>query len=55
MITETNSTVDKRSRWRQCRPFCPLCRPNKGENANRKARHGAKKPKSKCKRRGGGE
>lgn len=44
---ETNSSVDKKNRRFQLR--CGICPPNKGENANRKPRHGAKKPKYKTK------
>lgn len=46
----TNSKVDKRER-RHKDLNCDFCPPNKGENANRKAKHGNQKPKYKNKRR----
>lgn len=45
-----NSTVAKRLQRLDLR--CSICPPNKGENASRKAAHGAKKPKYKDRRRG---
>lgn len=46
----TNSTVDNRERRDDL--SCSFCKPNRGENANRKAKHGKTKPKYKDKRRG---
>lgn len=46
----TNSTVDDRERRQVQR--CSICPPNKGENANRRAKHGVTKRKYKDKRRG---
>lgn len=45
----TNSTVDDRER-REIQN-CPVCPPNKGENASRKPKHGINKPKYKDKRK----
>lgn len=45
----TNSTVDNRERRKSL--SCSFCKPNKGENAKRKAKHGNKKPKYKNKRK----
>lgn len=49
---ETNSQVDKRQRRLDRRNGlkCPICPPNRGENAKRKARHGDGKPRYKDKR-----
>ncbi len=44
-VPNTNSTVDKRERREHLR--CPICPPNKGENTNRKPKHGSRKPKKK--------
>jgi hypothetical protein len=46
---EINSSVDKKGRREDLR--CSFCPPNRGENSSRKAKHGAKKPKYKDKRR----
>lgn len=46
----TNNTVDDRER-RKKNLSCSYCKPNKGENASRKSKHGAKKPKRKDKRK----
>jgi hypothetical protein len=45
----TNSTVDDRERRFDLN--CSYCRPNKGDNANRKAKHGKTKPRYKNKRK----
>ena len=37
---ETNASADKKLRRELLR--CPLCKPNKGENAKRKPKHGRK-------------
>lgn len=42
---EANSTVDDRERRQKLR--CPLCKPNRGENAKRRSKRGAKKPRGK--------
>jgi len=42
---ETNSTAYNRARRELLK--CPLCPPNKGENAKRKPKHGARKPRGK--------
>lgn len=47
--TNNNSSVDNKERRNQL--SCSFCRPNKGENAKRKAKHGNKKPKYKNKRK----
>lgn len=47
-IGEVNSTVVNRMARRRLK--CSICPPNKGENEKRKAKHGAKKPRSKNKR-----
>jgi hypothetical protein len=46
---ETNSTVDDRERRQDL--GCSFCRPNRGENAKRRPRHGKTKPRAKEKRR----
>ena len=48
----TNSTVDRKERRKLL--SCSFCKPNKGENASRKAKHGNKKPKYKDKKNGKG-
>lgn len=45
----TNSNVDRKERRKLL--SCSFCKPNKGENASRKAKHGNKKPKYKNKRK----
>lgn len=45
----TNSTVDDRERRDDL--SCSFCRPNRGENASRKGKHGKTKPRYKNKRR----
>jgi hypothetical protein len=44
----TNSTVDDRER--RLEQSCSYCPPNRGENAGRKAKHGAKKSRGKTKK-----
>jgi hypothetical protein len=44
----TNSTVDNRERRKQL--SCSYCRPNRGENCKKHAKHGVTKPKYKDKR-----
>ncbi len=46
---ETNSTIDRKLRRKEL--FCSFCKPNKGENASRKAKHGNQKPRYKNKRK----
>lgn len=46
---EANNTVDDRARRQALR--CPFCKPNRGENAKRRPKHGKTKPKAKEKRR----
>lgn len=43
--TETNSTIDDRERRKAQR--CFYCKPNRGENAGRRATHGEQKPRYK--------
>lgn len=43
--SDNNSTVDDRERRKKLK--CALCPPNRHENAKRKPKHGAKKPKRK--------
>jgi hypothetical protein len=45
----TNSTVDDRERRDDL--LCSFCRPNRGENAKRRPKHGKTKPKKKDHRR----
>lgn len=45
--TETNPTVY--NRLARSKLGCPHCRPNRGENAKRRPKHGKTKPKSKNK------
>lgn len=40
-LLDTNSAVDRKVRRRQLR--CPHCRPHRGENQGRVAKHGTKK------------
>lgn len=48
--TNTNPTVDDRLSRNDL--SCSFCRPNKGENEGRRAKHGKGKSKYKDKRRG---
>lgn len=45
LFPETNSMVDDRERRKDLR--CSICKPNKGENAKRRGKHGKTKPKYK--------
>ena len=47
---ESNPTVYDRIK-RRAQLSCSICPPNQGENASRKPKHGAKKPKGKDKRK----
>lgn len=47
--TTDNPTVYNRAKRQEFR--CPLCPPNKCENAKRHSKHGNKKPKKKNKRK----
>lgn len=46
----TNNKVDKAKRKSE-HLRCPICPPNRGENAKRRPKHGRTKPKSKDHRR----
>jgi len=43
----TNSTIDNKER--RSLLSCSFCPPNKGENSNRKPKHGTRKPRYKDK------
>lgn len=47
--TESNSAVYRR--LARIHLNCPMCKPNKGENAKRKRKYGKAKPKYKDKRK----